>query len=56
MISVVQMIVHMPLLNVDFPANAMFFYSLLMDMSTFDVLPTSTVEDEVFTFSDEETF
>eukprot|EP00347_Sterkiella_histriomuscorum_P001619 403371334 len=56
MISVVQMIVHMPLLNVDFPANAMFFYSLLMDMSTFDVLPTSTVEDEVFTFSDQETF
>eukprot|EP00347_Sterkiella_histriomuscorum_P016906 403351398 len=53
LVNVVQLIVHMPLLNLDFPSNEIFFYSLLMDMSTLDILPTDSVEDKVFVFSED---
>ena len=41
MINVMQIIVHMPLLNVQFPENAMFFYSLIIDISSFNLIPDS---------------
>eukprot|EP00347_Sterkiella_histriomuscorum_P004791 403359083 len=55
MINVVQLIVHMPLFKINFPVNAIFFYSLLLDMSQFDILPSGDLESSIFQFSDSET-
>jgi hypothetical protein len=41
MINVMQIIVHMPLLNVQLPENAMLFYSLIIDISSFNLIPDS---------------
>jgi hypothetical protein len=40
MINVMQLIVHMPLLKVAFPENAVLFYSFIIDISNFDIIPT----------------
>ena len=57
MINVMQIIVHMPLLNVFFPANASFFYSLIIEISNFDLIPPSwlnAIKSKIFKFSEEE--
>lgn len=40
MINVMQLIVHMPMLNVQFPSNAVLFYSFIIDISNFNIIPT----------------
>ncbi len=47
--------VHMPLANIAFPANAQFFFTLLKDIVTFDILPTEFIENDLFEFSDSQT-
>ena len=57
MINVMQIIVHMPLMNVFFPENATFFYSLIINISSFDIIPSSWLEaikSKFFNFSKEE--
>jgi hypothetical protein len=57
MINVMQIIVHMPLLSVQFPENAQFFLSLILEISSFEILPTSwinSIKSKLFTFSKEE--
>jgi hypothetical protein len=57
MISVMQLIVHMPLLNVQFPENAKFFYSLIIEISSFDIIPNSwqsNIKNIFFKFNSEE--
>lgn len=57
MINVMQIIVHMPLLNVYFPANATFFYKLIIDIAGFDIIPADwlkAVKSKIFKFSEEE--
>ncbi len=57
MINVMQIIVHMPLLNVNFPENTMFFYSLIIDISSFNLIPESWMEaikKKFFFFKEEE--
>jgi hypothetical protein len=57
MINVMQIIVHMPLLNVFFPTNASFFYSLIIEISNFDLIPPSwlnAIKSKIFKFSEEE--
>ena len=39
MINVMQIIVNMPLLNVNFPANALLFYSFIVNISNFNIIP-----------------
>lgn len=54
MINVMQIIVHMPLLNVSFPPNALFFYSLIIDISSFNLIPESwlnAIKSKLFNFS-----
>jgi len=57
MINVMQIIAHMPLLNVQFPENTMFFYSLIIDISSFNLLPASwmaAIKKKIFNFKVEE--
>lgn len=39
MINVLQIIIYMPLFNIAFPANAQFFYALIVDIANFDIFP-----------------
>ncbi|CDW81605.1 UNKNOWN [Stylonychia lemnae] len=55
MVNVLQLIINMPLMNVSFPMNAVFFYNLLMDMANFDLLPSKEIESGVFEFEDSTT-
>jgi hypothetical protein len=57
MINVMQIIAHMPLLNVQFPENTMFFYSLIIDISSFNLIPDSwmkLIKKNLFNFQEEE--
>jgi hypothetical protein len=57
MINVIQIIVHMPLLNVNFPENTMYFYSLIIDISSFNLIPDSwmsAIKKKLFFFNKEE--
>ena len=51
MINVMQLIVSMPLLNINFPQNAVLFYNLIVDISNFDIFPVSAIETKIFHFS-----
>ncbi|TNV87552.1 hypothetical protein FGO68_gene2096 [Halteria grandinella] len=52
MINVMQLIVHMPLMNLVFPANAVLFYNFIIDISNFDILPVDSMENKLFKFTD----
>lgn len=57
MINVMQLIVNMPLLNVQFPENASFFYSLIIQISSFDIIPSTILvwfKSKIFNFSKDE--
>lgn len=47
LINVLQLIVNMPLLNLHFPTNSLFFYSLLLDITNFDIIPKGFI-DSIF--------
>ena len=38
----------MPLFEIDFPENAVLFYSFLVSVSSFDVLPTDQINEQAF--------
>ena len=42
----------MPLMNVNFPVNAIFFYNLLMNMASLNILPSDDIESGMFTFDE----
>ena len=50
MINVLQIIVHMPLFSINFPANAQYFFSLIIEISNFDFMPSSWVGENFFAF------
>ena len=39
MINALQLIVHVPLFSLKFPANAQYMYSMLQSLSNFDIIP-----------------
>ena len=53
MINVMQLIVHMPMLNVKFPQNAVVFYNFIIDISNFDIIPMDAIKNKIFSFSEE---
>eukprot|EP00347_Sterkiella_histriomuscorum_P014104 403362154 len=55
MINTVQILVHMPLLNTDIPSNAIFFYSLLIDLSNLNVLQDYIDKVNFFDFTQSST-
>lgn len=42
----------MPLLNVVFPLNALTFYNFILEIASFDLMQTESINPEVFNFSD----
>jgi hypothetical protein len=40
LVNVMQLLLIMPLINVNFPVNAATFYGYLIDIANFDVIPT----------------
>jgi hypothetical protein len=40
LVNVMQLLLIMPLINVNFPVNAATFYAYLIDIANFDVIPT----------------
>ncbi len=51
------MIVHMPLLNVQMPENTIFFFSLIIKISSFNLIPDSwmsVIQKKIFYFNDGE--
>ena len=51
MINVLQLIVSMPLFNINFPLNAVLFNNLIVDISNFNIIPISAIEAKIFHFS-----
>jgi hypothetical protein len=49
-----QLLLIMPLINVNFPVNAATFYGYLIDIANFDILPVETVNHAIYKFSDNE--
>jgi hypothetical protein len=54
MINSLQLIVHMPALNVQYPANAGLYSGYLIDVTTFDFLQTDEFFPQLFLFNDKQ--
>jgi len=52
MINVLQLLVHLPLLQEDVPSNTLFFFQLLFNMTNFNVIPFENLEGKIFDFSE----
>jgi hypothetical protein len=50
LINVLQLITSLPLLNIEFPANAANFYGVLSNLANFNLIPTGTINSYVFSF------
>jgi len=48
MINTQQIIVLMPLFHIDMSANAQLFFAFIMQISSFDILPTNDFYDKYF--------
>jgi len=49
MVNTLQLIVHMPLLAVIFPANAQFFLQFIVKVVNFNIIPTDKVIGAILT-------
>ena len=52
MINALQLIVHLPLFQIAFPYNAQFFFSTLIDLTKFQIVPVDFLLEKIFEFSD----
>jgi hypothetical protein len=46
-----QLLLAMPLLNVKFPINVATFFSFILAIANFDLLPTPTINKNIFDFT-----
>lgn len=44
-INVMQLIVNMPLLNIQFPQNAVIFYNFINSVASFNLIPTGWISN-----------
>jgi len=54
MINALQLIVHLPLFNVAMPANAMFLFSLIVEIVNFGMVSPAATGSEYFDSDEEE--
>ena len=50
LINSLQIVLHLPLINYYFPANAMILFSFLINIATFNLINTQPVESFFFRF------
>jgi hypothetical protein len=56
MINVLQLIVRIPLFSLSFPVNVQMCFSILIDVTNFNVISTDTIESSMFIFTDTDPF
>ena len=56
MINCLQLMTHVPLFNVNFPANAAYFYSKMLSASVFDIFPADKLNKDIYSFDKEKVF
>ena len=44
MINTLQLIVHVPLFTINFPANAQYMFQFIVSVSQFDIIPTDFID------------
>ena len=49
MVNNLQIIIHIPLINVQIPGNASMIYDVMIPVATFDILPTDNLFPKLFT-------
>ena len=50
------MVIHMPLLDINFPSNANYVFSMLISIVTLDLFPSEDVLNSLFDFDEEEPY
>ena len=50
MVNTLQLIIYMPLLQVYFPQNCVYFFTFIVDIVNFSIIPTDKILDKVFAF------
>ena len=55
MVNALQIIANIPLISVNFPANASYFFSLILKIANFNIIPMEKIIDEIFNFSNKDT-
>jgi len=53
MVNSLQIVVHFPLVNVEYPANAKLVFSYFIKIASFDMLPTDKINSVFFQFYEE---
>ena len=53
LINSLQMVIHMPLLDINFPANANYVFSMLIQIVTLDLFPSEDALNYFFDFPDD---
>lgn len=51
MVNVLQIIINMPLYNIQFPSNALVFFGVIMNIANFNVIPADWISENLFTFT-----
>ena len=54
MINALQLIVHLPMFSVVFPANAQFVFSLIIGLTKFNIIPVDSLISFYLIFTDYE--
>ena len=52
MIRVMQLLSHVPLFNLQLPSNALAFFSVIIETSNFDFLPSAKIVGVLMTFKE----
>ena len=53
MMNMLQIMVHMPLINMAFPSNALLLSLMLLEVANFDMLPHEIVSNYMYEFNTE---
>lgn len=56
MVNSLQLIVNLPLFNLDMPANAKFFFAKIANIVEFDIFPSDWVGEDMFKFDEGKPF
>ena len=48
MVNNMQIVLHTPLMNLQFPANAFLIYDMMISVATFDIIPTDDIFPNFF--------
>lgn len=56
MINGLQMIIYLPLFRVNMPANAKYFYSMIVEIIDFEILPSNWIRTDLFELKEGEPF